>query len=383
MSVKFQLTDALPSRSSWFRRGLWWWCFLAIFFMCEPFGGTVNGQVQDLYRPSHILRVFVDLHRDKAANSFGVSDLPVIRRLEEERRDNVVNTMPGVPGAFCFAVGSDDGRKTAAEEVGKQVPVVFFKTPAFYSKENKFQDATVSKFLRIELGFQSGDPLKWGNQVAGYLSNARIGELSKRWGNATRSERGHMRTQPCGTKNIKVYERFSFIYQRFNSNSAASGGCKIPPRLYLNNLIGLHIGLTRKGFLSVGTGKNLCRRFPNHNRRSRSRKAKCKHNEEGCIPVISSPYSPKWMRWRNNGSLIGFTDAETGAPVFDVSRRDIDVSEDGRAWFHLLGPFCLSGLPENQKTKRMMSLTRQRRNRESVNLLFGSKAVSKAKPVLT
>jgi len=129
--------------------------------------------------------------------------------------------------------------------------------------------------------------------------------------------------------------------------------------------------------LTVRSGSNLTRRSYNKHRRSVRR-----------LPVdgwrtrkeSEKQYKPRWIRTRVIGAQWSYVSGKDW--IGDLRGQDIDVSDDGRSWFHLLGPHCLGRLPVITRGSRlrMMSLTRQRRKQRSVRMLFGSKDVIKAKP---
>ena len=57
---------------------------------------------------------------------------------------------------------------------------------------------------------------------------------------------------------------------------------------------------------------------------------------------------PKWISEKTIGShaSILIEDAETGEVCRYIGGKDMDVSDYGEKWFHLIGPRCLSELPD-------------------------------------
>jgi hypothetical protein len=58
---------------------------------------------------------------------------------------------------------------------------------------------------------------------------------------------------------------------------------------------------------------------------------------------------PRYMRItareNQNPKETSWGDPETGGSVFNISWRDVDVSYDGKHWFHLMGGFCVKHEP--------------------------------------
>ena len=65
---------------------------------------------------------------------------------------------------------------------------------------------------------------------------------------------------------------------------------------------------------------------------------------------LTTSQPPKYMRFGILGPSFGWEDAKTGFRVWDLSDCDVDVSNDGRHWFHFAGERCLSHLPQYQRT---------------------------------
>jgi len=51
----------------------------------------------------------------------------------------------------------------------------------------------------------------------------------------------------------------------------------------------------------------------------------------------------QWMRETNTGLAVG--DVVDGSLQWALPFRDIDISRDGRRWFHLFGSVCVQSLP--------------------------------------
>lgn len=170
--------------------------------MRKPLNATTSGQVQNFDRPADIIRMPLNLHRDKFANGYVSRHCPVVVGSIEYGVDKFMNSVSAVARTVRFAFVLVYGRHSAAEKIGKQIPTVLLQASTFFSKELKFQHSTVSKFSRVYFGPHSRDPLKRGNQILGYLSNARIGEFSQGWSNAIRHR--NERTVRCRVKHIEV-----------------------------------------------------------------------------------------------------------------------------------------------------------------------------------
>jgi hypothetical protein len=52
------------------------------------------------------------------------------------------------------------------------------------------------------------------------------------------------------------------------------------------------------------------------------------------------------MREKFGGTEWNFEDEITSEPYESLWNKDIDVSCDGKKWFHALGPRCLEDLPQ-------------------------------------
>ncbi len=64
-------------------------------------------------------------------------------------------------------------------------------------------------------------------------------------------------------------------------------------------------------------------------------------------PRLISPRTTfTWVRRRmiGEGLYISSVDPDTGAVIQNIESLDLDVSADGKAWFHLLGPQCFDDL---------------------------------------
>jgi hypothetical protein len=55
---------------------------------------------------------------------------------------------------------------------------------------------------------------------------------------------------------------------------------------------------------------------------------------------------PRWIRYRGSDSAWTWPDLNTGLTVYDPMPKDIDVSDDGKTWFHLVGRWCWDALPQ-------------------------------------
>lgn len=56
-------------------------------------------------------------------------------------------------------------------------------------------------------------------------------------------------------------------------------------------------------------------------------------------------YKPKWLRWGIYGFSAAWFDTTTGHIVHSLEQKDIDVSHNGKQWFHLFGERCKYNLP--------------------------------------
>src|ERR1039458_1085824 len=63
--------------------------------------------------------------------------------------------------------------------------------------------------------------------------------------------------------------------------------------------------------------------------------------------------NPRYLRFRSLGFSTWWREEENDSTIFDLLDRDIDVSGDGRKWFHLLGAECLGHLPSWHSKPRL------------------------------
>jgi hypothetical protein len=92
--------------------------------------------------------------------------------------------------------------------------------------------------------------------------------------------------------------------------------------------------------LAIDCHYNLARGSYYHDRRPVSlRKTKTR-------PKRDSKDHPKWVRIRHLGSQWATVYGED--LVFHLDAQDIDISENGKTWFHLLGPTCKDKLPKHE-----------------------------------
>gem|GEM_PF-6214982 len=69
---------------------------------------------------------------------------------------------------------------------------------------------------------------------------------------------------------------------------------------------------------------------------------------DGSMTMTSYPErpTPRYMRYNKDGPTLCYTDKMADGVFHDVFFRDIDVSDDGKIWFHLLGSWCYKDLPQ-------------------------------------
>lgn len=62
------------------------------------------------------------------------------------------------------------------------------------------------------------------------------------------------------------------------------------------------------------------------------------------IKRVDQPVEWQWMRETSTGVSVGDASPD-GSIKWALPYRDIDVSRDGKHWFHLFGWVCVNGLP--------------------------------------
>jgi hypothetical protein len=70
---------------------------------------------------------------------------------------------------------------------------------------------------------------------------------------------------------------------------------------------------------------------------------------EDCCEQEKEWTGPRYLRFGSTGPSWSWTDPDTRSAVFDLATRDIDVSVDGRKWFHFAGSACLQRLPHYRR----------------------------------
>ena len=312
---------------------------LASVFVGEPFRLPASGQVQDPNRPSDIGRVLLNLQGNKTADlCWFLSRLPITGITHEFTKDVIIEADgDNCPASYVRAIGRNNTTRPKQQSVGKNVSSIDFQLPIFFAKEHDLQKHSVCYVRRVKIRSRFlKSPQGWVKLLGDPLST-RVGKFSHRLSDSDDRKEATKSTESHRPKHVEADTKF-----------VLSGSRKIPIIIDLNDLVGKRIRLSAwMDHFAVRCSKNSGRRSANHNGRSRCRKEKTKQGQ-GSRHLAQQPRSPKWLRWRNNGSWSSFDDPETGAMVVDVSARDLDVSDDGRTWFHLLGPHCLQKLPNWQ-----------------------------------
>lgn len=68
-------------------------------------------------------------------------------------------------------------------------------------------------------------------------------------------------------------------------------------------------------------------------------------------PTPDHSYRPRWMRVREvSPATFIAIDTDEQAVITDLLARDVDVSDDGKTWSHMLGPKCLGDHPKVSPT---------------------------------
>jgi hypothetical protein len=62
------------------------------------------------------------------------------------------------------------------------------------------------------------------------------------------------------------------------------------------------------------------------------------------VKITRLSYSPQWIRTIVLGAIEGSYDRQNDANVWSLGSQDVDVSDDGETWFHLVGPRCRNNL---------------------------------------
>lgn len=58
------------------------------------------------------------------------------------------------------------------------------------------------------------------------------------------------------------------------------------------------------------------------------------------VRVTRLIYSPQWIRTIDRNGIHGWYDRQNDTNVWSLESQDVDVSDDGEVWFHLVGPRC-------------------------------------------
>ena len=106
--------------------------------------------------------------------------------------------------------------------------------------------------------------------------------------------------------------------------------------------------------LAVGCDDDLIFTYQHDN--GSARKGLAVHRSSEGKEQAQENYSPRWMRVRTNGGVSINRLSPGGGVEYELFMRDVDVSDDGKTWFHLLGSRYLDDLPVYTPKNRRRAL---------------------------
>ncbi len=116
--------------------------------------------------------------------------------------------------------------------------------------------------------------------------------------------------------------------------NSVSSSSSIETRLFLPNFANRPKALCTafRGHLDAISADDDCR-ARDEDSHSRSVSTVSQKREDSC--------KPRYLRRNDEGAYFGELDLTTGEQVEIITGHDLDVSCDGKRWFHLLGSYCL------------------------------------------